>query len=97
MLGFAWNQAGKTMGLASYGKELLNLDIPPITNLNFNLSLDFLVKDIYELYLASGIRYQEYITKNRADIAKTIQNFTEQLIISIFSYAINKYGIKIFV
>lgn len=94
MLGFAWNQAGKTMGLASYGKELLNLDIPPITNLNFNLSLDFLVKDIYELYLASGIRYQEYITKNRADIAKTIQNFTEQLIISIFSYAINKYGIK---
>ena len=38
-LGFGWNQSGKTMGLASYGKELIELNVPPIYNNNLSESL----------------------------------------------------------
>lgn len=94
MAGFGWNQAGKTMGLASYGKELFPLESPTITSLQFDLSLELLTKEIYQLYLASGLKYPFYINKYKKDIAKTVQLFTEKLIISIIKYLLEKYKIK---
>lgn len=94
MIGFGWNQAGKTMGLASYGQELFPVEIPPINNLQFDLSLKFLIKEIYELYLKSGLKYPFYINKYKEDIAKTVQVFTEKLVIAIMRYLLNKYKIK---
>lgn len=94
MVGFTWNQAGKTMGLASYGKELFPLEIPSITSLQYNLSLEFLTKEIYQLYLTSGLKYPFFINKYKKDIAKTVQLFTEKLIISIIKYLLDKYNIK---
>lgn len=94
MVGFAWNEAGKTMGLSSYGKELFPIEIPLITNLQYDLSLEFLTKEIYQLYLASGLKYPFYINKYKKDIAKTVQLFTEKMIISIIKYLLNKYKTK---
>ena len=94
IVGFSWNQAGKTMGLASYGQNLFPLDIPKINNLQYDITLDYLVKEIYQQYLCSGLKYPFYIRENKENIAKTIQTYTEKLVLSIFEYLINKYQIK---
>lgn len=93
IIGFLWNQAGKTMGLASYGNDLFSITAPDIKNLNYDISLDFLVKEIYQLYIQSNDKYPFYINKNKADIAKTVQSFTEKLILSIIKYLLDKYQI----
>lgn len=93
-VGFGWNQAGKTMGLASYGKEKFSVNIPEINDLQYDISLDFLLKEIYQAYLCSGLKYPFYIEENKEDIAKTVQTYTENLVISIFEYLIKKYQIK---
>lgn len=94
MIGFDWNQAGKTMGLASYGKELFPIEIPAINNLHYDLSLDFLIKEVYQFYLKSGLKYPFYINNYKADIAKTVQLFTEKLVLAIMEYLLKKYEIK---
>lgn len=94
IIGFGWNQAGKTMGLASYGKELFPIEIPPINSLQYDLSLEFLTKEIYQLYLKSGLQYPFYINEYKKDIARTTQIFTEKLVISIIKYLLDKYEIK---
>lgn len=93
ILGFGWNQSGKTMGLASYGKELFPVIVPEISSLQYDLTAEFLIKEIYQLYLSSGSSYQSYIAKNREDIAKTLQTFTETLVIDIIGYLLQKYQI----
>lgn len=93
ILGFGWNQSGKTMGLASYGKELFPVIVPKISSLQYDLTAEFLIKEIYQLYLSSGSSYQSYIAKNREDIAKTLQTFTETLVIDIIGYLLQKYQI----
>lgn len=93
ILGFGWNQSGKTMGLASYGKELFQIKVPDISNLQYDLTAEFLIKEIYQLYLSSGTSYQSYISENREDIAKTLQTFTETLVIDIIGYLLKKYQI----
>ena len=42
ILGFGWNQSGKTMGLASYGKELFPINVPKISSLQCELTAEFL-------------------------------------------------------
>lgn len=93
ILGFGWNQSGKTMGLASYGNELFPVIVPKISSLQYDLTAEFLVKEIYQLYLSSGSSYQYFISKNREDIAKTLQAFVETLVIDIIGYILQKYQI----
>lgn len=93
ILGFGWNQSGKTMGLASYGKELFPVKVPEISSLQYDLTAEFLIKEIYQLYLSSGSSYQSYIAKNRKHIAKTLQTYTETLVINIIGYLLQKYHI----
>lgn len=93
ILGFGWNQSGKTMGLASYGKELFKVRTPEISSLQYDLTAEFFIKEIYQLYLSSDLTYQSYIAKNRADIAKTLQTYTETLVINIIGYLLQKYQI----
>ena len=81
------------MGLASYGKELFPIKIPEISSLQYDLTAEFLIKEIYQLYLSSGTSYQSYIAKNREDIAKTLQTYTETLVIDIIGYLLQKYQI----
>lgn len=92
-LGFGWNQSGKTMGLASYGKELITLDVPKIQNMQYDLTAEFLIREIYQLYLSSGLSYPVFINQKRADIARTLQSYTEELVLNIIGYLIQKYHI----
>ena len=92
-LGFGWNQSGKTMGLASYGKELIELNVPPIYNMQYGLTAEFLIREIYQLYLSSGLSYPAFINENKEDIARTLQSFTESLVLNIICYLIEKYQI----
>lgn len=94
ILGFGWNQSGKTMGLASYGKDLFPIKVPDISSFQYDLSAEFLVKEIYQLYLSSGTTYQDYIAKNRENIAKTLQTFTETFVVNIIGYLLKKYQIN---
>lgn len=93
ILGFGWNQSGKTMGLASYGKELFPINVPKISSLQYDLTAEFLIKEIYQLYLSSGLTYQSYIAKNREDIANTLQIYTETLVMGIIDYLLQRYQI----
>ena len=92
-LGFGWNQSGKTMGLASYGKELITLDVPKIYNMQYDLTAEFLIREIYQLYLSSGLSYPVFINQKRADIASTLQSYIEELVLNIIGYLIEKYHI----
>lgn len=94
MIGFDWNQAGKTMGLASYGKCLIDFDLNKEKNLQFELTLDYIIDEIYKMYKASGLKYPIFINKYRQDIANTIQTYTEKMIIGIVGYLLDKYKIN---
>lgn len=94
MIGFDWNQAGKTMGLASYGNCLIDFNVPEIKDLQFELTLDYIIEEIYQMYKSSGLKYPIFINKYRQDIANTIQTYTEKTVIAIIGYLLNKYKIN---
>lgn len=94
LLGFNWGEAGKTMGLSSYGNSLLNFDHINIQDLKFNLTLTDILQKIYFLQILSGKSFFEYVNDEKANIAKTIQEFTERSLISLIKNVIIKYNIK---
>ena len=83
---------GKTMGLASYGKSLINFNLPQQTTLDFQLSFEDILKEIYQIYTCSGEPYFEFMRKHNADIARTIQEYTEKQIMTIVDYLVQKYN-----
>ncbi len=93
LLGFQSGEEGKTMGLASYGSSLLNFDAPYNVGLSFSLTYADMLKDFFCFQYISGMDLKSYIKENRADIAKTVQDFTEKSIISIVNYYIERYHI----
>jgi carbamoyltransferase len=93
MLGFGWGQAGKTMGLSAYGKNLLKWDNPEIKSFNYSIKLIHIIKELYEMQQGSGLTYYRYNHKERYNIAKTIQTYTENLMISIINYISKEYQI----
>lgn len=93
LLGFKWGQCGKTMGLASYGKSMIDFSELKIDSLSFDLQLGFLVQEIYVKYLESGIRYFDFLNKESANIAQTIQELVEKILIQLIEYATKKYKI----
>ncbi len=93
MLGFKWGECGKTMGLASYGNSLLDFSDLRIENLNFELSLGYLIQEIYVKYLESGTTYFKFLELERANIAQTVQKLTETILIQLISYITKKYDI----
>lgn len=93
LLGFGWGQAGKTMGLASYGKSLINFSNLNYEDLNFSLKYQDYLNDIFVLQQLSGLNYHDYMQKHAADIACTVQEFVEKSIISLIQSLVHKYNI----
>ncbi len=93
MLGFGWGQAGKTMGLSAYGKSLLNWSDIKIDSLNYSIKLIHIIKELYEMQQNSGSTYYKYNHKERYNIAKTIQSYTEEFMISLVNYLSKEYQI----
>lgn len=93
LLGFKWGQCGKTMGLASYGKSMIDFSNFKVNSLDFHLPLGFIIQEIYVKYLESGEKYSKFIKKESANIAQTVQELTETIFIQLLDYYTKKYGI----
>jgi len=94
MLGFGWGQAGKTMGLASYGKSLIDYSKTDVSGLDIDLKYEDILKNIFVLQQLSGKSYTEYISENAANIAQTVQDYTEHIIIEIVDSLVKEYKIN---
>lgn len=94
LLGFGFGQEGKTMGLASYGKSLIDFTNLNYDSLNFSLTYKDLIEEISILQKVSGKKFNEYILSEKENIASTVQKFIESAVISLIKNYINKYGIK---
>lgn len=83
---------GKTMGLASYGKELdidLFVDDKPNDKILSYRDGKSIVNTFYPTYFFSEEAYQEY-----ADLAKTVQIQTQEQCLKIIKKYVEKTGIK---
>lgn len=93
LLGFGWGETGKTMGLASYGKSLIDFSDLKYHDLCFSLKYSDLLEDIFVFQQLSGIDYHDYIRENAADIAQTVQEYTERSIITLIQSLTNRYSV----
>jgi carbamoyltransferase len=91
LLGFGWGQAGKTMGLAPYGKPLLKLDHLHVEGINFDLTLESILRELFYLQQESNKTFYKYIQQEKANIAKTAQVFIETYAIELTKYISRKY------
>lgn len=91
LLGFGWGQAGKTMGLASYGESLIDFSDLNYKDLEYSLKYADYLDDIFVLQQLSNIEYHDYIQKNAANIAQTVQRYTEKAVITLIQNLVKKY------
>lgn len=96
LLGFGFGEAGKTMGLASYGKKMLSHFTPDFRDLTFSLTFGDLLDQIYAQELCSGKTHFAYLENQKEDIAFTVQKFTENALISLIKNLAVKYQIDKF-
>lgn len=94
LLGFKSGEEGKTMGLASYGKSLINYDNLCYNGLDFSLTYGDIIREIFALQALSDKSINNFINEKKADIAKTVQTYTEQALISIIKVFCAKYPCK---
>lgn len=92
LLGFGWGQAGKTMGLASYGKSLIDFSDLNYTDFDYSLKYADYLDDLFVLQQLSGMNYHDYVQMNSANIARTVQEYTEKAIITLIQNLVNKYN-----
>lgn len=95
LLGFGWGQAGKTMGLASYGNSLMNFSTPASSRspVDFSLQYSDILDRLYAMQQRSGMNHFEFLEANRADIARTVQAYTETVMTSIVTDLLQKYQV----
>jgi len=95
LLGLGRGASGKTMGLASYGKPLMDFNMYRKSDL-FRFSLKY--KDILEQISAkvalSGKSYKKYIEDEKANIASTVQALTEHIFLGLVRDILNLYPSK---
>jgi len=91
LLGFGWGQSGKTMGLAAYGKPMIDVSRRPIQDLDFSLKYADILDDIFALKSLSRLSFQEFLKLERANIASTVQAFTEHALLSLIRSFVERY------
>lgn len=95
LLGFGKNGAGKTMGLSAYGTNLISTKSSPVGNpLSFELEFQYIISEYHKLYEKSGESFFSFMEAHKADIAKSVQDYTESQILEIIKYIISKYKIN---
>lgn len=93
LLGFGFGEAGKTMGLASYGKELLSDLRPNYQDLSFSLTFGDLLDQVYARELCSSKAHFAYLESEKQNIAFTVQRFTEEALVSLIKNLAGKYHV----
>lgn len=94
LLNFKFGQAGKTMGLASYGKSLIDFSELSYKDLSFSLHYEDILKEIYIQEKQSNLSHDEYLSIYGADVAATVQEYIENAVISLIMNLCNKYQIR---
>lgn len=94
LLGFRSGEEGKTMGLASYGNPLIDYSNLSYKNLDFSLTYGDMIQEIFALQNLSGKSFKNFLNEKAADIASTVQIYTEQALISIIKSFLTKYPCK---
>lgn len=94
LLGFKSGEEGKTMGLASYGKPLIDYADLSYKNLDFSLTYGDMIQEIFALQNLSGKSFKDFMNEKSADVASTVQTYTEQALISIIKSFLAKYPCK---
>lgn len=94
LLGFKSGEEGKTMGLASYGKPMINYMKLTYNDLDFSLTYGDMIQEIFALQELSGKAFKDFMNEKAADVASTVQTYTEQALISIIKSYLTKYPCK---
>ncbi len=84
LLGFAHGEAGKTMGLASYGASLVQ-GRRAVSGLAFTLKIGDVIDEIDTVMAASGLPHHRFYRERRADIAATAQSVAEAIVIDVLN------------
>ena len=91
-IGFGNEQNGKTMGLASYGRPLVDLRKWPVTNFGYSLTLSDILREIEELAVADSMQLGAFLRLHRADAASTVQRFTEEALLGLARFTKKTLG-----
>jgi len=94
LLNFKFGEAGKTMGLASYGKTMVDYSKISLEDLCFSLTYEDILKELYIKELSSGMTHQEFLSKHGCDIAATVQSYIENAVVTLIRNLCHKYQIK---
>jgi len=93
LLGFGGNGAGKVMGLAAYGTSLINVAPQKVLDpFDFELSFSYILQEYYQLFEQSGENYFQFMKKHNADIARSMQDYTENQVVELIDYMLKKYS-----
>jgi carbamoyltransferase len=84
LLGFGHGEAGKTMGLASYGQPLVQPRFP-VQGLEFSLTLADVLHELEDVRISSGLPHHRFVRERRADIAATAQAVIEQIVVDVLN------------
>jgi carbamoyltransferase len=84
LLGFAHGEAGKTMGLASYGQSLSRRSVP-VAKLGFSLTVRDVLDELTALNASLNIPHHRFFREYRADIAATAQAVVEQIVVDVLN------------
>jgi carbamoyltransferase len=84
LIGFRHGDAGKTMGLASYGRTLVE-PFGHFDNLWFSLRFRDLLQELEEVRISYGLPHHKFVSSMRADIAQTGQIFVESAVTNLLT------------
>jgi carbamoyltransferase len=91
-IGFGNEQNGKTMGLASYGRPLVDVRQWPVTDFSYRLTLSDILREIEEVAAAASMPVGAFLRLRRADAASTVQRFTEEALLGLARYTKRTLG-----
>jgi carbamoyltransferase len=91
LIGFGREQHGKTMGLASYGEPLFPIPRLEPSGVNFDLNAIDLLDNLEGIRARRGVSTREFLQAERANVARTIQDFTEGALVELVQEVIGKY------
>ncbi|MDR0307076.1 MAG: hypothetical protein LBI42_09610 [Chitinispirillales bacterium] len=86
--------SGKTMGLASYGKSLINFKQEDFSDFNFSVKYKDILENVFAMATLLGDTFNTFIEKERANIAATAQAFVETSIIGLLDSVFSQYPCK---
>ncbi len=91
LVGFEEREAGKTMGIAAYGRPLFEIGVPDFRNLQFPLTFESALVEVDRVWRQAGVPWHRFARDRAADIAATGQELVERYMVGLLN-ALNPNG-----